>query len=47
MEQAWKDAPALAAAACSASPMWAANAATVTPSADTPTAASTSRRPIC
>ncbi|UAL08712.1 N-succinylarginine dihydrolase [Caulobacter segnis] len=32
---AWKDAPALAAAACSASPMWAANAATVTPSADT------------
>ena len=34
-EQAWKDAPALAAAACSASPMWAANAATVTPSADT------------
>ncbi|ATC31633.1 N-succinylarginine dihydrolase [Caulobacter vibrioides] len=31
---AWKDAPALAAAACSASPMWAANAATVTPSAD-------------
>ena len=32
--QAWKDAPALAAAACSASPMWAANAATVTPSAD-------------
>ncbi|WP_395443982.1 N-succinylarginine dihydrolase [Caulobacter sp. UC70_42] len=35
IEQAWKDAPALAAAACSASPMWAANAATVTPSADT------------
>jgi succinylarginine dihydrolase len=35
LEQAWKDAPALAAAACSASPMWAANAATVTPSADT------------
>jgi len=33
--KAWKDAPALAAAACSASPMWAANAATVTPSADT------------
>lgn len=35
IEAAWKDAPALAAAACSASPMWAANAATVTPSADT------------
>jgi succinylarginine dihydrolase len=35
LERAWKDAPALAAAACSASPMWAANAATVTPSADT------------
>lgn len=35
IEQAWKDAPALAAAACSASPMWAANAASVTPSADT------------
>jgi len=35
IEQAWKVAPALAAAACSASPMWAANAATVTPSADT------------
>ncbi|WP_233245010.1 N-succinylarginine dihydrolase, partial [Caulobacter sp. HMWF009] len=35
LEQAWKTAPALAAAACSASPMWAANAATVTPSADT------------
>ncbi|WP_297510281.1 N-succinylarginine dihydrolase [uncultured Caulobacter sp.] len=34
LEQAWKVAPALAAAACSASPMWAANAATVTPSAD-------------
>lgn len=34
LEKAWKDAPALAAAACSASPMWAANAATVTPSAD-------------
>ena len=32
--RAWKEAPALAAAACSASPMWAANAATVTPSAD-------------
>jgi succinylarginine dihydrolase len=35
LEAAWKSAPALAAAACSASPMWAANAATVTPSADT------------
>jgi len=35
LASAWKDAPALAAAACSASPMWAANAATVTPSADT------------
>ena len=35
IEKAWKEAPALAAAACSASPMWAANAATVTPSADT------------
>ena len=34
IERAWKDAPALAAAACSASAMWAANAATVTPSAD-------------
>jgi len=34
MEQAWKTAPAFAAAACSASAMWAANAATVTPSAD-------------
>jgi succinylarginine dihydrolase len=34
MEAAWKEAPALAAAACSASAMWAANAATVTPSAD-------------
>ncbi|MDQ8030207.1 MAG: N-succinylarginine dihydrolase [Brevundimonas sp.] len=32
--RAWKDAPTFAAAACSASPMWAANAATVTPSAD-------------
>ena len=32
--KAWRDAPAFAAAACSASPMWAANAATVTPSAD-------------
>ena len=34
VETAWRSAPALAAAACSASPMWAANAATVTPSAD-------------
>ena len=34
LEQAWEDAPSFAAAACSASPMWAANAATVTPSAD-------------
>ncbi len=34
LELAWKDAPSFAAAACSASPMWAANAATVTPSAD-------------
>lgn len=34
VESAWKTAPAIAAAACSASPMWAANAATVTPSAD-------------
>lgn len=34
LEQAWHDAPTFAAAACSASPMWAANAATVTPSAD-------------
>jgi len=34
LERAWKDQPALAAAACSASAMWAANAATVTPSAD-------------
>jgi len=31
---AWKEAPALAAASCSASAMWAANAATVTPSVD-------------
>ncbi|HEX6865983.1 MAG TPA: N-succinylarginine dihydrolase [Caulobacteraceae bacterium] len=31
---AWREAPVLAAAACSASSMWAANAATVTPSAD-------------
>ncbi len=35
LEQAWRDAPGFAAAACSASPMWAANAATVTPGADT------------
>jgi succinylarginine dihydrolase len=34
LERAWKDQPVLAAAACSASSMWAANAATVTPSAD-------------
>jgi succinylarginine dihydrolase len=34
LEKAWKDVPALAAAACSASPMWAANAATVTPRTD-------------
>lgn len=34
LEKAWKEAPSFAAAACSASPMWAANAATVTPSAD-------------
>lgn len=34
LEKAWKEAPTFAAAACSASPMWAANAATVTPSAD-------------
>lgn len=34
LEDAWKAAPALAAAACSASSMWSANAATVTPSAD-------------
>lgn len=31
---AWKEAPSFAAAACSASAMWAANAATVTPSVD-------------
>jgi succinylarginine dihydrolase len=35
IESAWRDAPAFAAAASSASAMWAANAATVTPSADT------------
>ncbi len=34
LEAAWKTAPSFAVAACSASPMWAANAATVTPSAD-------------
>jgi succinylarginine dihydrolase len=34
IEAAWKTAPAIAAAAASASSMWAANAATVTPSAD-------------
>jgi succinylarginine dihydrolase len=34
LESAWMTAPSFAAAACSASPMWAANAATVTPSAD-------------
>jgi len=34
LEQAWRGAPSFAAAACSASSMWAANAATVTPSAD-------------
>lgn len=34
IEAGWKAAPSFAAAACSASPMWAANAATVTPSAD-------------
>lgn len=34
IERAWKDAPSFAAAASSASAMWAANAATVTPSAD-------------
>ena len=34
VEAAWKDAPSFAAAASSASSMWAANAATVTPGAD-------------
>lgn len=34
LERAWQQAPSFAAAACSASSMWAANAATVTPSAD-------------
>ena len=35
IETAWKTAPGLLRKACSASPMWAANAATVSPSADT------------
>lgn len=35
LEDAWRSAPALAAAAFSASSMWAANAATVSPAADT------------
>jgi len=35
IETAWKQAPGLVRKACSASPMWAANAATVSPSADT------------
>jgi len=35
LSEAWRQAPSFAAAACSASAMWAANAATVTPSADT------------
>lgn len=34
LERAWAQAPVFATAACSASAMWAANAATVTPSAD-------------
>jgi succinylarginine dihydrolase len=34
LRAAWREAPPLAAAACSASSMWAANAATVTPSMD-------------
>ncbi|MFJ6024377.1 N-succinylarginine dihydrolase [Brevundimonas sp. NPDC092305] len=34
LERAWRDAPSFAAAACSASSMWAANAAMVTPGAD-------------
>lgn len=34
LEQAWRETPYFAGAACSASAMWAANAATVTPSAD-------------
>ena len=36
LQAAWRDQPAVAVAACSASSMWSANAATVTPSADTP-----------
>ena len=36
IEAAWKTAPGLLRKACSSSPMWAANAATVSPSADTP-----------
>lgn len=35
IEAAWRSAPGLLRKACSASPMWAANAATVSPSADT------------
>jgi succinylarginine dihydrolase len=35
IEAAWKNAPGLLRKACSASPMWAANAATVSPSVDT------------
>ncbi len=35
LERAWRADPVLAAACCSASSMWAANAATVTPSSDT------------
>ena len=34
LQKAWREQPAIAAAACSASSMWAANAATVTPSVD-------------
>ncbi len=34
LERAWTEAASFAAAACSASPMWAANAATVTPGSD-------------
>lgn len=34
LSKTWAEAPAIAAAACSSSQMWAANAATVTPSAD-------------
>lgn len=39
IERAWREAPRLAAAVCSASSMWAANAATIAPSADTADAA--------